>query len=120
MIKPSIGADYAPTGMWTDMFGQTIPDTGDPELAKRLIAESGEAAPTLVYNFPDPATNQKTAAIVIASLAKAGITVNAGADRGRQVLQRRLRPGLGRRLRSQAAGARTGRMPRPSSRRCSP
>ncbi|MHB8890911.1 MAG: ABC transporter substrate-binding protein [Candidatus Limnocylindrales bacterium] len=75
LVKPNIGADYAPTGFWTDFFGQPVPDTGDPELAKKLITESGEAAPTLVFNFADTPVNQKTAAIVIDSLGKAGITV---------------------------------------------
>jgi peptide/nickel transport system substrate-binding protein len=75
VIKPNIGPDYAESGMWTDMFGQAVPDTGDPELAKQLIAESGEAAPTLVFNHSDTPANQKEAAIVISSLAKAGITV---------------------------------------------
>jgi peptide/nickel transport system substrate-binding protein len=75
VVKPNLGADYAPTGMWTEMFGQAIPDTGDPELARKLIAESGEAAPKLTYNFGDTPTGQKNAAIVIASLGKAGITV---------------------------------------------
>ncbi len=75
LVKPNIGGDYAPTGFWTDFFGKPIPDSGDPELAKKLIAESGEAAPSLVFNFADNPTNQKTAAIVIASLGKAGITV---------------------------------------------
>ena len=74
-IKPNIGQDYAPTGFWESYFGQPVPDTGDPELAKKLIAESGEAAPTLAFNFADTPTNQKTAAIVIDSLGKAGITV---------------------------------------------
>ena len=75
LVKPNIGADYAETGFWTTFFGQPVPDTGDPELAKKLIAESGEAAPSLVFNFADTPVNQKTAAIVIASFAKAGITV---------------------------------------------
>ncbi len=74
-IKPNIGQDYAPTGLWDSYFGQPVPDSGDPELAKKLIAESGEAAPTVVFNFADTPTNQKTAAIVIESLGKAGITV---------------------------------------------
>ncbi len=75
VIKPNIGQDYAPTGFWTDFFGKEIPNSGDPELAKKLIADSGEAAPKLVFNFNDSPTNQKTAAIVIASLGLAGITV---------------------------------------------
>ena len=74
-IKPNIGVDYAPTGLWDTYFGKEIAGTGDPELAKQLIADSGEAAPELVFNFADTPTNQKTAAIIIDSLAKAGITV---------------------------------------------
>jgi len=75
VIKPSLVADYTPTGMWTDLLGKAIPDTGDPEYAKQLIAESGEPAPTLVYNFVDDPTNQKIAAIVMDALGKAGFTV---------------------------------------------
>jgi peptide/nickel transport system substrate-binding protein len=75
VIKPNIGQDYAETGFWTDFFGKAIPDSGDPELAKQLITESGEAAPSLTFNFADTPTNQKSAAIVISSLALAGITV---------------------------------------------
>jgi len=74
-IKPNIGQDYAETGFWTDFFGQAIPDTGDPDLAKQLIADSGEAAPKLTFDFPDTPVNGRTAAIVIDSLGKAGITV---------------------------------------------
>jgi peptide/nickel transport system substrate-binding protein len=74
-VKPNIGADYAPTGFWDSFFGKSVPGTGDPDLAKQLIADSGQAAPTLVFNFADTPTNQKTAAIVISSLGKAGITV---------------------------------------------
>jgi peptide/nickel transport system substrate-binding protein len=75
LVKPNIGADYAPTGFWTDFFGQPVPETGDPELAKKLITESGEAAPKLTFNFADTPVNQKTAAIVIDSLGKAGMVV---------------------------------------------
>ena len=84
VIKPNIGQDYAPTGMWTDMFGKAIPDSGDPDLAKQLIAQSGVATPVKVtYNFANTPTGQKNAAIVIASLGKAGISVTpAPLERG--------------------------------------
>ena len=75
LVKPNIGGDYAATNFWTSYFGQPVPDSGDPELAKKLILESGEPAPTLVFNFADTPVNQNTAAIVINSLGKAGITV---------------------------------------------
>jgi peptide/nickel transport system substrate-binding protein len=75
LIKPNIGQDYAPTGFWDSFFGEPIPASGDPELAKQLIAESGEAAPALTFNFPDTPTNQQTAAIVIQSLGEAGFTI---------------------------------------------
>jgi len=74
-IKPNIGQDYAPTGFWDTFFGQAVPNAGDPDLAKKLITDSGEAAPALTFDFPDSPTNQKTAAIVIDSLGKAGMTV---------------------------------------------
>jgi peptide/nickel transport system substrate-binding protein len=74
-IKPNIGQDYAPTGLWDSYFGKEIPATGDAELAKQLIADSGKPAPKLVYNFADTPVNGKTAAIIIDSLGKAGITV---------------------------------------------
>jgi peptide/nickel transport system substrate-binding protein len=74
-IKPNIGPDYAPTGLWEDLLGQPIPDKGDPEFAKQLIKDSGEAAPSLTVDFADTPTNGKSAAIIIDSLGKAGITV---------------------------------------------
>ena len=74
VIKPNEGLDYAPTGMWDTMFGQKVPDTGDPELAKKLIAESGKPAPTVTFDYPQTPTNDKAAAILVASLGKAGIT----------------------------------------------
>lgn len=78
-IKPNIGVDYADTGYYTDMFGAPVPTQGDPELAKKLIADSGEAAPTLTWNFADTPVGQQYFAVVQSSLAKAGITVNPGA-----------------------------------------
>ncbi len=79
VLKPNIGADYADTGYYTDMFGEAIPTTGNPELAKKLIAESGEPAPTLTWNFADTPVGQQYFAVVQSSLARAGITVNPGA-----------------------------------------
>jgi peptide/nickel transport system substrate-binding protein len=76
VIKPNIGQDYAPSGLWTGLLGKTIPDGGDPAFAKQLIAESGVATPVKVaYNFANTPTGNKNAAIVISSLAQAGITV---------------------------------------------
>jgi peptide/nickel transport system substrate-binding protein len=74
-ISPTLGAAYAPTGMWDTLLGQKIPDAGDPEYAKKLIAESGEAMPELTYQFPNNPVDEKIAASLQSSLAKAGITV---------------------------------------------
>jgi peptide/nickel transport system substrate-binding protein len=75
VIKPNMGVDYAPSGMWDTLLGQKIPDTGDPEYAKKLIADSGEAAPTITFDYPQTPTGDKAAAIIVSSLGKAGITV---------------------------------------------
>jgi peptide/nickel transport system substrate-binding protein len=75
VIKPNIGIDYAETGWATDLFGEAIPPAGNPELAKKLIAESGEPAPTLKYDYPSTPVNDQAAAIVKASLELAGFKV---------------------------------------------
>jgi peptide/nickel transport system substrate-binding protein len=75
VIKPNIGQVYAPTGWAQDMFGQAVPPTGNVDLAKRLITESGVSAPTLQYDYAQSAVNDQAAAIVKASLEKAGFTV---------------------------------------------
>jgi peptide/nickel transport system substrate-binding protein len=72
-IKPNIGQDYAPTGLWDSLLGQKVPDNGDPNFAKTLLG--GTAAPALTFDFPDTPTNNKAAAIVIDSLGKAGFKV---------------------------------------------
>lgn len=77
VIKPNIGPDYAATGMWTDMFGKAVPDTGDPDLAKQLIAESGQAAPALTYDYRQSAVADQGAAIIKQSLELAGFQVTA-------------------------------------------
>jgi peptide/nickel transport system substrate-binding protein len=71
-IKPNIGIDYAPTGLWDSLLGKTIPATGDPEYAKTLLAGK---TPTITFDYPNTPTNAKAAAIIVASEAKAGITV---------------------------------------------
>jgi peptide/nickel transport system substrate-binding protein len=75
VIKPTIGQDYAPTGIWDTFFGKAIPPSGDPELARRLIAESGVKSPKLMISLYDTPTNMAVVAIVIESLGKAGIEV---------------------------------------------
>ena len=77
VIKPNIGQDYANTGFWDTLLGQKVPENGDPDFAKKLISESGQAAPTLTYDFPDTPTRGKEAAIIISSLGKAGVKVKA-------------------------------------------
>jgi peptide/nickel transport system substrate-binding protein len=58
VIKPSIGQDYAPTGLWDTVFGQPIPDNGDPDLARTLISQAGVKPPTLNwYYFASPAAD---------------------------------------------------------------
>lgn len=75
VVKPTLPLDYAPSGMWDTMYGEAIPPEGNVELAKKLIAESGEPMPELTYQFPQTPVNEKVAASMQSSLARAGITV---------------------------------------------
>jgi len=75
VIKPNLSADYAPTGLWDTLLGDKVPDNGNPELAKKLIAESGEPMPTLTYDYSKTPDNDKQAAALQASLKKADITL---------------------------------------------
>ena len=78
LIKPNIGADYADDrSLGPSCSARPIPPTGDPEFAKQLIAESGEAAPTLDFELRRlPRSAEQTAAILMASLELAGFTIN--------------------------------------------
>jgi peptide/nickel transport system substrate-binding protein len=76
LIKPNIGQDYAPTGWATDLFGQPIPPDGDTAFAQQLIAQSGEAAPTLTFDYRQGTVADQSAAIVQSSLQAAGFTIN--------------------------------------------
>jgi len=76
VIKPNLAADYAPSGMWTDLLGKEIPDTGDPEYAKELIAKSGKPAPSVTYQYPTGVpTGEVIAGIVKTSVERSGIKV---------------------------------------------
>ena len=80
VIKPNIGVDYAPTGLWDGLLGEAIPAEGNPELAIKLIAESGEPFPQpFVIDYGQSETNDKAAASLVASLAKAGIIATPNA-----------------------------------------
>jgi peptide/nickel transport system substrate-binding protein len=78
VIKPNIGQDYADTGFYTDLFGEPIPPSGNVELAKRLIAESGEEVPDLKWNYADTDVGAQYFAVVQESLQEAGFTVEPG------------------------------------------
>ena len=75
IIKPSIGQDYASTGYYEDLLGFPVPPQGDPEAAARLIAQSGEDAPTLSWNYPDTPIGREHFEVVEESLERAGFTI---------------------------------------------
>lgn len=77
VIKPNLALDYQPSGMWTDLYGQAIPDNGDPEFAKKLIADSGEAIPDITVDYPKTEVNDKAAGAIVTALEKAGIKATA-------------------------------------------
>ena len=77
-VKPNIGVDYAPTGLWDTLLGEKVPDTGNVELAKKLIADSGEAVPEITFDYgkaKDDQTADKAAAIAKTSWEAAGFKV---------------------------------------------
>ncbi|HYN56394.1 MAG TPA: ABC transporter substrate-binding protein [Motilibacterales bacterium] len=75
VIKPNLAIDYAPSGMWTDLLGQAIPDNGDPEYAKKLVADSGKPMPDLTLDYPKTEVNDKAAGAIVSGLEKAGIAI---------------------------------------------
>jgi len=74
VIKPNMGIDYAPTGLWDTLLGKPIPPTGDPDYAKQLITESGAGPVTFTFDYAQSPTGDKAAALIVSSLARAGIT----------------------------------------------
>ena len=76
VVKPNIGQDYAPTGLWDGLLGDKVPETGNVALAKKLLKESGKPFPNpLVFDYSSSPTGDKSAASIVASLARAGIKV---------------------------------------------
>ncbi|WP_082538208.1 ABC transporter substrate-binding protein, partial [Angustibacter sp. Root456] len=75
IIKPNLSADYAASGLWDTMLGDKVPDTGNPELAKKLIAESGQPMPVLTFDYGKTPDTDKQAASLQKSLSRAGIKV---------------------------------------------
>ena len=75
VVKPNIGIDYAPTGLWDGLLGQPVPGTGDPEFAKKLLAEGSNCPTEVTLDYPQSEDGDKAAAIWVESLGKAGITV---------------------------------------------
>ena len=78
LIMPSIGQDYAATGYYEGLFGFPISAEGDPAAARRLIAESGEDAPTLRWNYHDSPIGSLHMQVVQESLEQAGFTIEPG------------------------------------------
>lgn len=74
-VKPNIGIDYAPTGLWDGLLGQPVPGTGDPEFAKKLLSEGANCPTEVTLDYAQSDDNDKAAAIWVESLARAGITV---------------------------------------------
>ena len=74
-VKPNIGIDYAPTNLWDGLLGQPVPGTGDPEFAKKLLAEAGKTDLTITIDYAQSEDSDKAIAIWQQSLARAGITV---------------------------------------------
>ncbi|WP_426566115.1 ABC transporter substrate-binding protein [Angustibacter sp. McL0619] len=75
VIKPNLTLDYAKSGMWDGMYGAAIPDTGNVDLAKQLIAQSGAPMPAMTYQYIKTPVNDKMAASLQSSLARAGIKI---------------------------------------------
>ena len=78
LFNPSIGMDYAPTGIWDTYFGKAVPPSGDPVLARQLIAQSGDEPPTLEWNYHESQVSQHLFMVVQESLGEAGFNIVPG------------------------------------------
>jgi peptide/nickel transport system substrate-binding protein len=77
VIPRSLAGAYAPTGWSTDLFGEPVPPEGNPDLARRLIAQSGEAMPALTFDWHEGKVSPGLAENLQSSLARAGIEVTS-------------------------------------------
>jgi peptide/nickel transport system substrate-binding protein len=68
---------YEPTGMWETLLGQEIPDTGDPDYGKQLIADAGEPMPEIRYDYAQSSTADKIASSLVESMKRCDIDVEA-------------------------------------------
>lgn len=75
LVTPNIGIDYAPTGLWEGLLGQPVPPSGDPEFARKLLAEAGVKDLTITLDYSQSQEDDPVAAIYVESLKRAGITV---------------------------------------------
>ena len=81
VIQPSVGQDYAPTGLLDGSLdwlqGRTIPESGDPAFARQLISQATIRTLTLSLLLGgDSPAEFKAATIIKTSLERAGFTVN--------------------------------------------
>lgn len=60
-----------------DLYGKLARPEGDPEAARRLLAQSGDPSPTIVYAYNQTPTQEKITVAVKEALTKAGFTVVA-------------------------------------------
>ncbi|RBQ20316.1 ABC transporter substrate-binding protein [Spongiactinospora rosea] len=58
-----------------DLYGQQIKPQGDPEKAKKLLAEAGQPNPTIVYAYNQTPTQEKITVAIKTGLEKAGFKV---------------------------------------------
>ncbi|MBX6386477.1 MAG: ABC transporter substrate-binding protein [Microbispora sp.] len=60
-----------------DLYGKLQKPEGDPEAAKKLLAESGNPNPTVVYAYNQTPTQEKVTVAIKEALTKAGFNVVA-------------------------------------------
>ncbi|MDF5756828.1 ABC transporter substrate-binding protein [Spongiactinospora sp. TRM90649] len=60
-----------------DLYGQLTKPQGDPEKAKKLLAEAGQANPTVVYAYNQTPAQEKISVAIKTGLEKAGFKVVA-------------------------------------------